>query len=221
MRMRLATWNVQHGRRPDGMVDVDLLARGCAALDADVLGLQEIDVGAPRSGGRDEAAEAADRAGMLARFAEARPHPDGGRYGNALLVRGDMTDVEVLPLPGRGEPRVAMLARVAPVRGDLLSVAVCHLGLQGDAARQLPVVVAALADRPPPRVLLGDLNLRPEEVEAGELEVVDGGGPTFPGEAPTLRIDHVALDGLKPAAVVVPPMPVSDHRPLVVEVELL
>lgn len=49
--MRLVTWNVFHGRSPaDGRVDPARLARAVAELDADVLALQEVDRGQPRSG---------------------------------------------------------------------------------------------------------------------------------------------------------------------------
>lgn len=209
--MRLATWNVQHGRRPDGVVDVALVAHCCGALGADVLALQEVDVGAPRSGGVDLPAVVGQATGMAWSFARAITLKGGGEYGNALLVRGEVDDVEVLPLPGEGEPRVALLARAAGV-----SVAACHLGLRGVADEQLPVVTAALAERPLPRALLGDLNVDDPVLDG--LDLVDRGGPTFPAGSPRRRIDHVALAGLVPTAVVVPEVPVSDHRPLVVEV---
>jgi endonuclease/exonuclease/phosphatase family metal-dependent hydrolase len=55
--VRLATFNLLHGMRPgDGRVDGDRLARAVAELDADVLGLQEVDRGQPRSGGLDQTA---------------------------------------------------------------------------------------------------------------------------------------------------------------------
>lgn len=57
---RLTTWNVFHGRSPaDGRVDAHRLADAVAELEADVLALQEVDRGQPRSGGLDVAALAA------------------------------------------------------------------------------------------------------------------------------------------------------------------
>ena len=42
--MRLATFNLLHGRSPaDGVVDPDRLVAAVASLDADVLALQEVD----------------------------------------------------------------------------------------------------------------------------------------------------------------------------------
>lgn len=58
--MRLATFNLMHGRSLyDGRVDPARLRAAVAALDADVLGMQEVDRDQPRSGGVDLAALAA------------------------------------------------------------------------------------------------------------------------------------------------------------------
>lgn len=49
--MRLVTWNVLHGRTmADAHVDPDRFTDAVQALDADVLALQEVDSGQPRSG---------------------------------------------------------------------------------------------------------------------------------------------------------------------------
>lgn len=68
--MRLVTWNVFHGRNPaDGVVDADRLAGAVGDLDADVLALQEVDRGQPRSGLVDVTAVAARAMGAVdARF---------------------------------------------------------------------------------------------------------------------------------------------------------
>jgi endonuclease/exonuclease/phosphatase family metal-dependent hydrolase len=217
--LRLATFNVQHGRGPDGDVDIGLLARSCAALGADVLGLQEVDVNLRRSHDADTAAEVAAACGMKFVFGEAIA-VRGGQYGNALLVRGAIDDIEVVALPDT-EPRAAIVAQVMPDGGPALSVCVTHLGLRGAGEGQLPVLLDALRARPGPRVLLGDLNLDPDLVArlAGEFIRVES-GPTWPAKAPRRTIDHVLLDGLTSTAAVVPPLPVSDHRPVVVEVEV-
>jgi endonuclease/exonuclease/phosphatase family metal-dependent hydrolase len=207
--IRAVTFNIQHGRRPDGVVDVDALAAACASFDADVLALQEVDVATKRSHRRDEAAEVADACGMSCAFGEAIP-----RYGNALLVRGELTDVEVLALPHAPdrEPRVAVLGR-----GAGLSIACVHLGLQGDAVPQLPRVIDALCERPGPHLLIGDLNLEFEVVDVAPLTLVEP-PPTFPAHWPRRRIDHVAVGGLRVSRVAaLPEQAVSDHLPLLVE----
>jgi endonuclease/exonuclease/phosphatase family metal-dependent hydrolase len=184
-----------------------------------VLALQEVDVNLRRSNGADTAAEVAAECGMKFVFGEAIAIR-GGQYGNALLVRGAIDDVEVVALADP-EPRSAIIARIEPDGGPALSVCATHLGLRGAGEAQLAMLLDALRSRPGPRVLLGDLNLDADVVAglAGEFTRVDS-GPTWPAKAPRRTIDHVLLDGLTPTAAVVPPLPVSDHRPVVVEVEV-
>jgi endonuclease/exonuclease/phosphatase family metal-dependent hydrolase len=62
--VRIATFNLLHGRSlDDGRVDVDRLAAAVKSLDADVLGLQEVDRDQPRSQGADLVAVAAEAMG--------------------------------------------------------------------------------------------------------------------------------------------------------------
>ncbi|QAY64025.1 hypothetical protein ET495_13225 [Xylanimonas allomyrinae] len=63
MSVRLVTFNVQHGTRPDGTVDPALLARAVAGLGGDVVALQEVDRGQQRSGEADLARMVADAVG--------------------------------------------------------------------------------------------------------------------------------------------------------------
>lgn len=222
--MRIAAFNTQCGRAPDGRVDTVALARACAGLGADVLGLQELDVGVRRSGRADQPGAVAAACGMAHAFGASRRIGTRGRFGNALGVRGALLAVEVLRLPRsswRRTRRCALLARV--VVGDrALSVAATHLSVdQAESEAQLAAVLAALGRCPLPRVLLGDLNRHPDQVAAplaaAGFSLADPSLPTFPATAPRARIDHVAVDGLEVAAVEVVLLPVSDHRALVVD----
>jgi len=101
--VRLATFNVLHGRSlHDGLVDPDRFRAAVAALDADVVGLQEVDLHQPRSGGLDLTALAAEALGATdhrfaaavvgtpgAAFRPAGPPPLDGepQYGVALVSR--------------------------------------------------------------------------------------------------------------------------------------
>lgn len=201
-----------------------MLARHCAGLGADVLALQEVDVRTFRSWCADQAMAVGRRAGLVHAFGPARRMGLFGRYGNALLARGRLEEMEVVALPklGRSEPRVALLA-TATVAGEALSVAATHLATgRGESLEQLDAVLAALLRRSPPRVLLGDLNLGPADVrarvQAAGLVLADTAEATHPAHAPRRRIDHVALSGLAIRAVeVLPAAPVSDHRAVAVQ----
>jgi len=88
--VRLATWNVLNGTSlSDGRVDVPRLQAAAASLRADVLGLQEVDRGQPRSRGLDLVREVAEGTGAAAwRFVPALIGTPGGSW----RVAGDTDD---------------------------------------------------------------------------------------------------------------------------------
>ncbi|MGH9011968.1 MAG: endonuclease/exonuclease/phosphatase family protein [Acidimicrobiia bacterium] len=221
-RLRLATFNVKHGDNGDGRVDLRRLGAACAGLAADVLAIQEVDRFARRTGWRDEMRVIARATGLTAVFGEAARRR-WRTYGNVLLARGPITDVEVirLPRPGDGEQRVAIVAGVA-VDGLTLSVGATHLSFRrGEGSPQLQVLLDALGRRDGPRVLLGDLNLGPEVVEPAVTAAgyaLAPTGPTFPTSGPRTRIDFVAVSGFEILAASTPEAGISDHLPVVVDV---
>lgn len=220
--MRVATFNIKHGENGHGRVDLRRLAAACARLEADVLAVQEVDRFARRTGFRDEMRFIARATGLQAVFGEAARRR-WRSYGNVLLARGPISHVEVvrLPRPSLGEPRVAIVARVT-VDGTAMSVGATHLSFRkGEGAAQLDVLLAALAERDGPRILLGDLNIGPAVV----IPAVEAAGytvapteATFPASGPRTRIDFVAVSGLEVLSAATPAVGTSDHLPIVVEV---
>jgi endonuclease/exonuclease/phosphatase family metal-dependent hydrolase len=107
--MRLATFNLMHGRSlSDGRVDPERLRRAVGDLDVDVLGMQEVDRGQPRSGGADLAALAA------AALGERVAH----RFAPAVIgTPGESFRAVTAADPGDGEPHYGVaLATRWPVR---------------------------------------------------------------------------------------------------------
>ncbi|GIG27326.1 endonuclease/exonuclease/phosphatase family protein [Cellulomonas denverensis] len=112
--MRLATFNILHGRGlSDGRVDLDRFGAAVAALDADVVALQEVDRDQPRSHQADLTAVAAEAMGARHhRFvatlhghpgtwtaATGEDQPEIAAYGIALLSRLPVRQWKVLALP--------------------------------------------------------------------------------------------------------------------------
>ncbi|WP_426508750.1 endonuclease/exonuclease/phosphatase family protein [Dactylosporangium sp. McL0621] len=114
--MRFGTFNLMHGRSlTDGLVETGRIWSGIAQLDADVLGLQEVDRAQPRSGHADLARIAADALGAEhAMFVPAvvgtpgeafRPATDEDaegvdpHYGVALVSRYPVLEWRVTRLP--------------------------------------------------------------------------------------------------------------------------
>jgi len=220
----VGTYNVKHGDNGDGRVDLRRLGAACAALEADVLAIQEVDRFARRTRFRDEMRVVARATGLEAVFGEAARRR-WRSYGNGLLARGPITDVEVvkLPRPSGGEPRVAIVARVS-VGGVGLSVGATHLSFRkGEGAAQLEVLLAALGQRDGPRLLMGDLNIGPElalPALAAAGYTVAPTAATFPAGAPRTRIDFVAVDGLEVVSAATPALGFSDHLPVVAELRI-
>ncbi len=144
--MRLATFNVLHGRAPaDGRVDLDRFASAVATLDADVLALQEVDRAQPRSGCADLTAVAAEAgAYRCACFVPAlrgepgswRPAADSDadgspEYGVALLSRLPVLSQRTVRLPALRLPVPVVFSghrRVQVVRDEPRVAAVARLG---------------------------------------------------------------------------------------------
>jgi endonuclease/exonuclease/phosphatase family metal-dependent hydrolase len=115
LEVRIATFNILNGRSlEDGEVDVDRLGTAVKTLDADVLGLQEVDRNQPRSQGADLTAVAAEAMGAVdSRFVAALSGTPGGPwtvatgeeradsagYGVALLSRYPVVSWRVVRLP--------------------------------------------------------------------------------------------------------------------------
>jgi endonuclease/exonuclease/phosphatase family metal-dependent hydrolase len=139
-RLRFGTFNLLNGRSvPTGAIEETELRAAAAALDADVLALQEVDRGQPRSGKTDQAAVVADElgatwsrfapalAGTPGKWTPADPGDDsaGSGYGVALISRWRVLHWDVRGFPAapvslplrdvgrRGLIRVADQPRVA------------------------------------------------------------------------------------------------------------
>lgn len=220
--MRVVTWNAQHGRpNPDGRPEIGRAVPALRSLGADVHAVQELDRGLARSGRADQAARLAEE--LEAELLWAPTLRRGGEYGIALLVRGEVAGSAVVPLRGRGEPRVLLVAQL-DVAGLRWTVGATHLStLPPVAVDQLLQVIDELARWPLPRVLVGDLNLTTEQVLpwlAPEGYHVARGSATHSTRrpVPTRRIDHVAVAGARVLAAATHDLGVSDHRAVVADV---
>jgi endonuclease/exonuclease/phosphatase family metal-dependent hydrolase len=208
--IRVATWNIRHGRPHHGFASNRRLARAAAMLDVDVLGVQEVERRVVRSWFADQPVRIARAVGASDhRYAAARRLALVGTDGVAICVRGSVLECTRLPIEGR----VLLI-----VRTDVASIACTHLEANADAARrQLDRVLEAFAAWSAPRILLADLNLCVDDVVAPLRSAgfeLAGGGFSEPAWDPVQRIDHVAVDGFTITGVTTPDVDVSDHRPV-------
>lgn len=255
-RLRFGTFNLLHGQSvTSGAVRDDDLRAAATALDTDVLALQEVDRGQPRSHKSDQAAIVAEVldahwwrfAPMIVGAplppwtrADPRSDPPGPAFGIALVSRLPVLSWHVrsfppaplrvpLTVPGRRNftplpdfPRVALGAVLIGPDGPFTVVATHLSVVPGWNVRQLRAIVRWLATMPPPRLVLGDLNL-PGRLPAtisrwSQLARV----PTYPSWRPRLQLDHMLSDGIGHGAVRavgVRQLPISDHAALTVDLD--
>lgn len=219
----LATFNIRHGQRGERRrVHARHIRAAVRQLQADILGIQEVDRAMTRTHRLDEPALLVHAAAAQDSHFAVATRFGSGEYGNVLATRGELADPETVELPGipGEEPRVAAIATVT-VSGVELCVAVTHLDPGPDGPRQLAHLCDHLAGETLPTVVMGDLNLTLADVVpilAPAGFTIAGGLPSYPRTAPRYRIDHIAVRGLVLGDVVVPELPLSDHRPVIVEV---
>ncbi|MET9588096.1 endonuclease/exonuclease/phosphatase family protein [Streptomyces sp. NPDC006539] len=243
--LRVATYNIHAGAGMDNVFDLDRQAAELRALDADVIGLQEVDVHwDTRSQWRDVAGELAERLHMRVSFAPiysldpTTPGAPRREFGVAVLSRYRIVSAEnheitrlstqvpdpvPAPAPGFGEV-------VVRVKGMPVHVYVTHLDYRGDPSVRIAQVAdtrRVMAEDEGRKVLLGDFNAEPGAPELAplweELTDADPGAPTYPALNPVKRIDFVAVskDGVRVRDAAVAETLASDHRPVVADLLLL
>ncbi len=230
---RIVSYNIRHGRGMDDRVDLDRTAATLAALNPDIVGLQEVDMNVRRSGSVNQAAELGRRLGLHEAFG---PFMDlqGGRYGMAILSRYPLRSVREIKLPTGNEPRIALAAEVRLPTGESMMIINVHFDWVGDDGfrfAQAEALAEHLRSLAMPFVLLGDFNdqsgsrtLALFEALAMEAKKPADNRMTFSSTKPASEIDFIFLSPatrwkVRSVSVIDEPM-ASDHRPVVAEAVL-
>jgi endonuclease/exonuclease/phosphatase family metal-dependent hydrolase len=213
--VRVVSANLQHGV-PDPVGRPALVSAEAPLRDlaADVYAFQELDDRRLRTRFVDQGQQLADALEGTLVWAPAK-RMGLGDQANALVVRGEVVEGEVVVLAGEGERRVLALAAVV-VDGERWTVGTTHLALRpAVATAQLGEALHLLITRPGPWVLAGDLNLEPDQ--AAPIATEHGFG-LLPGprthsarRTPTRRLDHILTKGCTVTDSGVAKLPVSDH----------
>lgn len=236
--LRVLTYNVHSCRGTDRKLDIARIAAVIGSCNADIIALQELDVGRRRTGGFDQAHEIASLLEMQAHFHPAM-HVEEEKYGDAILTALPSTLIKADALPSIGEPRGALWLEII-VDGRPVHVFNTHLGLR---RRERLIQIEALLGpewlgnsrcRDLPRVLMGDFNAVPSsrayKTIAANMRDADQPTsgrrlPTFPSRFPLLRLDHIFISKeLSSVDVAVQKTPLSklasDHLPLTASLTL-
>ena len=239
-RLRVATYNVHGCRGTDGRRSEKRIAEVIAALDVDVVGLQELDLNRKGS-------ERADQAGIIAEELRWQSlfHPamrvGDEQYGNAILSRYPMRLRQANELPSVTtrlcpETRAAIWVEIEASGGTVHAINT-HLGLgRRERVMQADLLVGPQwLDKVEPDealVLMGDFNSLPGSVafrrlanQLRDVRTLISPRPTlrtFPTRYPMLAVDHIFVNGrleVNSATVVrnSTTRVASDHFPLVAD----
>ena len=136
MKLTIASYNILHGAYSE--YDMKKLVESIVACGADIVGVQEVDVNAKRSGYRDIAQMMAEELGFEARFVHACDL-QGGEYGTAILSRYPIASLEVIPLKsGKYEQRSIGGVQI-DVEGEKINFWNTHLSYENLEQRSLQV----------------------------------------------------------------------------------
>lgn len=242
MRFSLLTYNIHKAIGVDRKFSPERIAEVIEHHSVDIVLLQEVDRGAPRSNHLDLASHFARMLRYDYRAVGINVYLRRGKYGNATLTRYPITHQCNVDLTiGRRKRRGAQHARVTVgdgVRRARLDVFNLHLGLlAGERKRQVARLLAAAPlahlSEDDPCIIAGDLNdwrnLLRRQLEPAGFRCASNHGrwsiKTFPSYAPAGGLDKIFYRGrlkarnvfrsrLKAARLA------SDHLPLIAEFEL-
>ena len=222
-RLKIATYNIHSGKDVEDHLDLDKTIATLRETGAEVIGLQEVERLSPRTGFVDQAKRIAEQLGMDYRF-EAGLKIWPFEFGNALLSKYPIKDVERIDLPSTRENRVGLLATL-DVQGQDVQVLVTHLGLnQQERAKHVQTLMDKLETYDQPFVLLGDFNSSPDGAELQPLltklrQTADTPVVTFPGLRE--QIDDIFVSKhFEVHRVLALPSTASDHLPLIAELSI-
>lgn len=217
----LMSYNVRNAKGMDNKTDYDRVAAVIKEAKADIIALQELDSFTKRSDSTYVLKVLAEKAGYEYVFAPAISF-QGGKYGVGILSEQKPLHAYSVPLPGKEEQRVLLIAEFKKY------VIMCtHLSLTAaDRNASVSIINEQAAKFSKPIYLLGDLNAEPASPTIAALKekwkLLSGEQFTFPAGQPDRCIDYIfSMNNhakLKYAKVVNEAM-ASDHRPILIKLK--
>lgn len=250
MKLKLATFNIQHGvdhvkrlAGEKGVVDLERVAGHIAKMNVDICTLQEIYNCPPEGRFPDQAGDIAGRLGgwysaHVKAIDVVRPSGEKRPYGNGMVSKFPIRSLKNVHIAvpqeeriyeGSYEERALMVAELDLGGGKVLTVMNCHFGLTPDAHKlAVDIILAEKEKISGPVVLTGDFNLEPHMEQTQRLKAafddtedyMEGSVLTFPSHKPTIKIDYIFTDGIKIEKAYTVPDVISDHLPIVAELEV-
>lgn len=249
LTVRVMSFNIHAGIGADGLYDIERTADVIETSEADVIGLQEVDVHwGTRSHYENIIQKLANRLDMHYFFAPIydlppdQPGQPGRQYGLAVLSKYPIIDAKnheitrlstqsanPVPEPAPGFPEVLINAK-----GAKFSVYVTHLDYRPDPAvrsMQVADMRRIMSDSGvSQKVLVGDMNAAPDASELIPLyktlrdtwtSTGESNGFTFPSLAPVRKIDYIfSTPCIRVKHTATIHTTASDHLPVIADLTL-
>jgi endonuclease/exonuclease/phosphatase family metal-dependent hydrolase len=230
------SYNIHYGKGIDGKYDLNRIANVILSVSPDIVGLQEIS-------DSTMATELGNLTGMTAVFGQSLGRMDG--YGDAILSAHPFDWVDNLSVPSASESRYEVMGvdvDLSKIFGPETSIRFINthfdwlktLGSHFARLGSVEVIEKGFFETNPyqPAILTGDLNEIPESAPLQALKkngwVYENLGrplPTIGAANPTRQIDYILPRPINRWHIftveVLDEQVASDHRPIVMTLELL
>lgn len=237
VQVKVMSYNIHHAEGVDMILDLERIAKVIEDSEAEIIGLQEVDKHwSERSQLEDQAKWLAERLDMHYTYAAnldldpVNPGEPRRQYGTAVLSKHPIIQAANDPLTKIGNTEQRGLSEtVINVRGHHLNFFNTHLALTAaERTIQIQEIIDIASKIDGPKVIMGDLNARPNSAEMQPLfahykdSFADQNDAyTIPAENPASRIDYIFTSNeieTKNAEVI--STLASDHLPIVAEITL-
>lgn len=199
--VRLASYNIRvcSNKTYDSqkVPDYDAIAKIIKAVDADVIGLQEVDSCARRTLYGDQFKILADLTGMDYFYGSFLDMPTHGSYGSGLLFKKHMTPEKSWKQVIKYE-RIKKKAVVNVLEFNSFVMVCTHLNTNAEMrAYQISVVNKMFDSYKKPVFIVGDFNAEPQSDHIKEIktkwDIISPLDFTFPSNKPIKCIDYICL----------------------------
>jgi len=231
--VRILSYNIHHGNPPayPNKIDLPKIAEVIKMSEADIVGIQEVDVRVSRSQMADQAKELAELTGMQYFFSKGIDLEEG-EYGTLILTKHQIVDKKRydLPMVVKSENRSLAVVDIALPGGKVVSFANTHLDLKEEnKVAQAHYIKELGAQIDKPLILVGDFNAKPDaeaiKVLAEQfVRNTTSNGPTHPNTGAKNEIDYIMIGKQTTfdwkVYKTISETYASDHLPVFAEIEI-
>ncbi len=245
-KVKVAVYNIQYGSGTKSFLDyfklfkflkedAHTIAQISSILkkqDADIAGFIEIDNGSWRANGKSQIKRIAEQLSLPFIFNESkyseslRDFPLLGAQHHALMSKLPFAERAIYRFKS-GFKKTVLISKIRINGKTEIALLLVHLSLNKDTrARQVGELASLIKKMQIPIILMGDFNAAPDSGEIQELLEKTGltivsHGNTFPSWEPTKNYDHIFVSkGIVVRKSTILPQKLSDHLPLIVELEI-